>query len=258
VKTPSFFELKTMVEYLNEELDGAQLQEIFSTEEGLVLGFYRFTKNPKMSYLVFDLDRPFPFLGLLAQNPWAKLKKTKPVGLFLSAHAKNQHFEGAEIKEEFGRVVWLRLGKGEHQTEIEFRAIPKQANLIVKHLKKTISWDVVKDLGQNDLQYTDMPEEIRSITFLAAQWSRRRGSFQSEKNEKGATSPFEKWVKTRTKDLDKKKKALEAIQKQIEAFTNEEWSQVGEFLKTNSLKQLKPEWSVYIDFKKTATENMQR
>ena len=139
MKTPSFFELRTMVEYLSEELEGAQLQEILSTEDGLVLGFYRFNKSPRMNYLVFDLDRPFPFMALVPENPWTKHKKTKPVALFLTAHAKNQYFHSAAIKEEFDHIIWFEIGPAEHKTEIVFRAIPKQTNLIVTHQKKSIS-----------------------------------------------------------------------------------------------------------------------
>jgi hypothetical protein len=58
VKTPSFLELKSFVEYLSEELQSAQLQEVMSTEDGVVLSFYRFTHERKMVYLLFDLDKP--------------------------------------------------------------------------------------------------------------------------------------------------------------------------------------------------------
>ena len=105
MKTPSFLELQSLVEYLSEELEGSQLQEVQSTEEGLVLAFYRFDKNPRMSYLVFDLDRAFPFVGFFFENPWAKQKKTKPVALFLNAHAKNLLFNTISVSEALGRVA---------------------------------------------------------------------------------------------------------------------------------------------------------
>lgn len=255
MKTPSFLELKTLVEYLSEELAGAQLQEVMSSEDGLVMSFYRFSKEPKMSYLVFDLDKPYPFLGFFSFNPWAKQKKTKPVALFLNAHAKNQHFISIAIFEELGRIVRINVGE---ECRIEFRLIPKQANLIVNVNKKSISWYPVMELAQNDLRYTQGGEEdIRSISFMMNQWLKRRGS-TAENKSAAAISPFEKWKKNRERDLEKKNKALSAIEKQVQQFKNEEWAEVGEFLKANGFKNLKPEWSVYIDYDKTVSVNMQK
>lgn len=262
MKTPSFFELKTMVEYVQEQLGGAQLQEVFCTDEGLILGFYRYEKTPRMNYLIFDLDKPFPFMALLDDNPWLKFKKTKPLGLFISSHAKNTYFSEIEMVENLGRVLTIQLAVGDNKTEIEFRAIPKQVNLIVKNSKKAISWFPVKPLGEHDQAYsnTDNEEEVRSVFYLTKQWRNKRAAFSSnsESVKGGTLSPFEKWIKNRTKDLEKKQKALTAIAKQIDDFQNEEWSKVGEYLKANGLKNLPHEWSVYIDYKKSVSENMQR
>jgi predicted ribosome quality control (RQC) complex YloA/Tae2 family protein len=255
VKTPSFLELKSLVEYLSDELEGSQLQEIMSTTDGMVMAFYRFNKNPRMSYLVLDLDKVFPFLGFFTENPWGRLKKTKPVALFLSAHAKNQHFKNIQVFEDLGRVVRIELSE---ECRIEFRLIPKQANLIIEYKKKSISWYPVKELAQNDLKYTQKDEEeIRSISFMMSQWVARRGAYAKAETA-SALSPFEKWKKNKARDLEKKTKALAAIRKQIDQFKNEEWALVGEYLKMNGLKNLKPEWSVYIDFEKSVSANMQK
>lgn len=251
-----------MVEYVQEQLESAQLQEVFCTDEGLILGFYRFEKTPRMNYLIFDLDKPFPFMALLDDNPWLKFKKTKPMGLFLSSHAKNTYFSEIEIVESLGRVLKIQLAVGENKTEIEFRAIPKQVNLIVKNGHKSISWFPVKPLGEHDQSYSnrDGEEEVRSVLYLVKQWRNKRAAFAvNADSPKGATlSPFEKWVKNRKKDLEKKQKAVSAIAKQISDFHNEEWSKVGEYLKTNGLKNLPPEWSIYVDFEKSVSQNMQR
>jgi predicted ribosome quality control (RQC) complex YloA/Tae2 family protein len=255
VKTPSFSELKTMVEYVSEELEKAQLQEVLSTEKGLVLGFYRFTKQPRMMYLVFDLDPVFPFFTLLEENPWVKYKKTKPTALFLTSHAKNQLFRDGALNEALGRVVIFRLGADGDVTTIEFRSVPKQVNLIVEHLKKSISWFPVKELPPH--QPVEQEEEVRSLAFLTAQWKRLRLGDRSAKSSAGTATPYEKWVKSRERDLDKKTKALQAVQTQIEQFETEEWAEVGEYLKSYGIKNLKPEWSVYVNFEKSISENIQ-
>ena len=259
MKTPSFLELKTIVEYLSDELHEAQLQEVISVEEGLVLSFYRSGK--KMLFVVFDLDRPFPFLGAFPENPWTRQKKTKPVSLFLNAHAKNRYFRKIEISEELGRVVKFYMGEPAEEIILEFRLIPKQANLIVVSGKKSISWYPVKLLAQNDPAYTQSSEEeVRSVSYMMALWLQRRGSNakSAENSAKSSLSPYEKWLKAREKDLEKKNKAISAIQNQIAKYNSEEWASVGEQLKEHGLKQLSPEYSVYIDFEKKLSYNIQR
>lgn len=259
MKTPSFLELKILVEFLNEELCGAQLQDVISTDEGLVLSFYRFSKEPKMVFLVFDLDKLFPFLGIFFENPWVGPKKTKPVSLFLNAHCKNHRINSIELVESLGRVVKISL---QGDSYIEFRLIPKHTNFIIYANNKSISWYPIKELAAQPVrdaaESKESEDEIRSINFMMNQWLRRRGRGVISEPRAGRLSPYEKWKANREKDLAKKKKALVAIRTQIDQFKNEEWSQVGEYLKTNGFKKLKPEWSVYVDFDKTVSQNIQK
>ncbi|MBC7420156.1 MAG: hypothetical protein H7328_05460 [Bdellovibrio sp.] len=261
MKTPSFFELKTLVEYLGEELEGAQMQEVMATEDGLVMTFYRFTREPRTAYLVFDLDKPFPFVGLFMQNPWNRLKKTKPVGLFLNAHAKNLYVKDMKLVESLGRVARLRLAHGDDNCELELRLIPRQPNLMIHKDKKNISWYPVQGLVENNPSaIPNDQEEQRSIPFLMNQWLARRGASGKEKTAGQAASslsPFEKWKKNRERDIEKKTKALDGIQTQVEKFRSEPWAAVGEFLKNEGLKNLPAEWSTYVNFTKSVSQNMQ-
>lgn len=266
MKTPSFLELKTLVEYLSEQLIAGQLQEVHATDDGIVLTIYRFQQMPRVQYLVFDLDRPFPFLGLFSEHPWGHQKKSKPVGLFLNAHAKNLLLKNIQLVEKFGRVVVFELGKDENQVKIEFRSIPKHANLMIeskngKAKAKSISWYPVDPLLETDSAMTQSAEQDqRSIPFLMKQWFERR-SLMSQNQKKSSTvqpqSPYEKWIKQKQKDISKKTNALSAIQKQIDLFQSEPWSEVGEYLKSYGIKSLPPEWSPYVKFDKSVSENMQ-
>ena len=249
-----------MVELIDEELAQSQLQEIIATEDGLVMGFYRFQREPRMNYLIFDLDRSCPMLVLLDENPWLRFKKTKPVGLFLNSHAKNQFFTSIEIKQELGRVILMKIGREDQNTEIEFRAIPKQPNLIIKSGKKSISWHPVVLLAENNNQYTQSSEaeEIRSIAFMIKDWKKAKFMFAEKKETSATQNPYERWIKNRKRDLEKKNKALHAVETQIDQFRNEEWGAVGEHLKTYGLKNLKPEWSVYVDFDEKVSRNIQK
>lgn len=243
-----------MVEYINEELSGAQLQEVVTTPEGVVLSFYRFNKEPKFSYLLFDLDMMFPFLGIFTENPWGRMKKVTPVSLFLNAHAKNQHFSRAEVLENYGRVVKIHLGE---ESSVEFRLIPKQVNFIVRAGRKSISWAPVKELSQIELsRHSESEEETRSLNFMMSQWQRRR----SESNVAGVRprlDPYESWKKNKEKDVLKKKKALEQVREQIQKYMSEPWAEIGDQLKVSGFKDLKPEWLIFIDHKKSVSQNIQ-
>ena len=260
VKTPSFEELKSLVEYFNDELQGAQLQDVQATEEGLVLIFYRFTLEPRTAYLVFDLDPAFPFIGLYFTNPWPHLKKVKPVGLFLNSHAKNASLSFLKISESLGRVLDLGLGPELHRTEIEFRMIPKYSNLIVTSGKKSISWYPRKEITSHQKSETTGEEvSVRSIPLMQEQWYQRRAA-QSKQKANTTTlqnNPYEKWKQQKLKDLSKKKKAIEGIQVQIQDFLNFPWVSIGQHLKTYGMKNLNPEWLTFIQPKKSVSENIE-
>lgn len=267
MKTPSFFELKTLVEILSEELIGSQLQEVQATEDGVVLTLYRFQQTPRVKFLVFDLDKPFPFLGIFDQHPWVGRKKSKPTGLFLNAHARNLFLQRVELVERFGRVVELVFGKDHLRTQIQFRLIPKQTNLLVeaqdeKGKIKNISWYPVHELASHESRATGSEEEDqRSIPFLMRQWFDRR-SLMSQKsrtqnNPSSSLSPYEKWQKQKQKDVAKKTNALNGIQKQIDLFKSEPWAQVGEHLKANGFQRFPPEWTAFVSFERSVSENMQ-
>lgn len=259
MKTPSFLELQSLVEYLSEELRGSQLQEIMSTEDGLVLVFYRYARRPATVYLVFDLDRMFPFLGFFTENPWPRLKKTRPVALFLNAHARNRLFQRIGVRDDLGRVVLLEVGEGQEACSLEFRLIPRQANLLLTCAGKSLSWRPMRDLVAHEPRFAD-ESEVRSLSYMMTQWWERRAVTKPGgvgTSAPAAQSPYDKWKKNREKDLAKKKKALGAVKQQIELLESEEWSRVGEYLKQSGLKNIPPEWSIYVDFKKTASENMQ-
>ncbi|MBC7464624.1 MAG: hypothetical protein H7256_01410 [Bdellovibrio sp.] len=272
MKTPSFIEFQTLVESISEDLVGSQLQEVQATEDGLVLVFYRFVKEPKTAYLVFDLDNPFPFVGLFYQNPWPSLKKVKPVGLFINSHVKNLILNQVQLVPNYGRVVKFIFGINENQATIEFRMIPKQTNLIVTKEKKSISWYPKKDLTVHvsapvvaDEEITsESAEDVRSIPFILNSWMSRRGV---AKNKKGLiaqaesvvqnNNPYDKWKAQKLKDISKKKKAVEGIKQQIDDFLTFPWSEIGDHLKTYGTKNLRPEWHQHLNFELSVSQSIQ-
>lgn len=247
----NFYEFQNLVEYLADELVGAQLQEVLSTREGICLSFYRYGKSDsqaKVLWLVLDMDNQFPFMGLFETNPWARLKTPKPVGLFLNSHFKNSVVTKIENLENLGRVCEIVFNTPD--SKIEIRLIPKQPNVIVFHEGKQVSWNKPKELyPQKEIQ---IEEETRSLPFLQKQWldlrsqSNARSQGKSKKGQQesssGAPVNYEAWVADRQKSIEKKKKALEKIDQKIDLDLQRTYKALGEHLKAYGVKDLQAEW----------------
>lgn len=263
MKSPSFFEFQTIIQYLHDELIGSQLQEVISTEDGLVLGFYRFVHEPKAVWLVLDLDTQFPFVGMFSQNPWLKIKKTKPVALFLNSHFKNTHLKETRVLENFGRVAEFEFSLPDKKLVLQLRLIPKQPNVIVKvgegKNEKSVAWDKPRDLVVATLD-ENFESENRSIHFMFKQWFDRRSKTKKNENTEinSGGSPFEKWIAQRKKDLQKKEKALQQIDQQKAELLKVPWADIGNHLKAHGFKDLPLEWTTFVDFKQKASFNIEK
>jgi len=262
VKSPSFNEFQTIIQFLHDELEGSQLQEVYSTEDGLVFGFYRFVKQPKTVWLVIDLDQMFPFLGMYDVNPWPKTKKTKPLALFLNSHFKNTHLKRINVMENYGRVAVFDFSLPQRELKLELILIPKQPNLIAFADRKNVSWEKPRDLieinVENQKDYVDL--ENRSVPFMMRQWLERRSKVHIVKSSDVRSeqkSPYDKWVLLRSKDLAKKQKALAQIQQQNIEHQKAPWSEIGEFLKIYGFKNLPIEWTPYVQFDLKVSQNIQ-
>lgn len=263
MKSPSFFEFQTIIQYLHDELIGSQLQEIISTEDGVVLGFYRFVHEPKAVWLVFDMDTQFPFVGLFEQNPWLKIKKTKPVALFLNSHFKNTHLKDIQVVENFGRVAEFDFSLPDKKLVLQLRMIPKQPNIIVYADDMSVAWEKPRDLviATPDENFES---ENRSIPFLFRQWFERRAKTKPKETSaivgaQGPTqSPYGKWVQQRQKDLFKKEKALNQIDEQKNELRKVPWPEIGNHLKTYGFKDFPLEWTPFVDFNQKPSFNIEK
>src|SRR4051794_31880888 len=103
-------EIRHWAEQLND-LSPAHLQEIrLFGETKLAVGLYR----KSLIWLVIDLNLESP--RLLLSDDWREfgLRETKkPLSLFMAAHFRGAILERAEVREGFGRVLWLKFSKGE-------------------------------------------------------------------------------------------------------------------------------------------------
>lgn len=256
MQSPHFLEFQSLVEYFNDQLLGAQLQEVMTNENGVVLGFYRFEQSPQLMWIVFDLDVQRPFVGLYDTNPWARLKSVKPVGLFLNAHFKNNIISQVSLLEKTGRVLELIFNTG---YKIEFRLIPKQPNLLIYVGKKKMSWFKPRELLIQEEPRELLDLESRSVPYMLKQWISQRelAGTKNKKSTQTSLTAFEAWVMQRKRDIEKKQKALKALQDQIHNPLIQLYNQLGEHLKVYGLKQIPEEVLDLVNHSQSASWNIQ-
>ena len=241
-------ELRTFVAHFNDLLAGGQLQDILSNDRGLALGFRH---QGAHYWMLLDLVPNQPMMLLFKdQCPFKKSAKPKPLSLFLSSHGKNLLFGNVELLEDLGRVVRMTLRNSQKQVELELQLIPKQVNLIVRAEGKSISWE--KPLELKPANSTESLPESRSVAAIHQEWLAEQGTAK-----KPALDPVVQWEKQRAKDIEKKRKALAEIQKQIDDDKERAWYEAGEWLKSNGFDHLPEKFAKQIDPEKSLGWNME-
>lgn len=240
-------ELHHFVSYFAPILDGAQLQDIQANDRGLALGF----QSDRRYWMILDLLPNAPAMLIFEEEcPFQKGPKGKPVGLFLNSHAKNLYLTDFVVLEQFGRVVRMTLSNSSVDCEVEIRLIPKQANLVVRSGGKQISWEKVMELGA--APPVENPPPPRTLEEIHTQWLS-----EQKAGKKPAQDPVVQWEKQKAKDLEKKRRALVEIQKQIDSEEDQAWARAGNFLKTHGSLQAPDELAPYINKKESLSWNIE-
>lgn len=244
----SFYELQNFASFLETELEGAQLQDLWTNGQLVVFQFYKF----KDLFLVLDTDPQKPLLVYLEEIPKIE-KKQKPLVLFINSHGKNLRLASAHVEEQKGRVLEIQLIGGTRSCHLQFQLIPKSFNLLVEAGGKKIAWDKPRDLPPSQLP------ELKE--FLQIDW-REKGQqwlqekFQMKGAQETATGPEKKDKKdSRHKALEKKRKALVAIEEQLKENRSENWQKLGEALKISP--QVPAELEALYNAKKNRSWNME-
>lgn len=252
MKAMSVLELKTLVNGLNQALTNAQLQEITSSDRGLALNFHAHAAY----WMILDMNPGNPFcLVFPGENPLKKGPKPKPVALFLNSHAKNLYVRKIWLEEAFGRVVKIELGNTEKTVILELILIPKQANLLVQAGGKSIAWEKPREV-KAQLETGELPVP-RSIPDIHQEWlAEIRGGTRP------SIDPKVQWEKKRTKDIEKKRKALGEIEQTLAGNISAKLFELGDLLKAMQVVEFKsqnlPEWSLaYLDFRQSVFANIQ-
>lgn len=218
----SFFELKNFGQWLQSEMEGAQLQDLWTNGQLLVLQFYKF----KERYLLIDTKQQSPLVFYSEKAPRID-KAPKPLVLFLNSHGKNLRWKLCEVPVEKGRVLEVELSGGDRSCKIEIQLIPKSFNFIVEAEGKKVAWEKPRELPVSKAPANSEDLNVDWKAF-GAEWFRKK--FQNHSSEK-PKNHAEALLDPRLKALEKKKKALAAIEQQLATDSSAGWRQLGELLK---------------------------
>ena len=218
MKSLDMNELVSFCEWLGEELVGAQLQDVWTDGKALVLQFYR----AKDLFFVIHLHPTTPMVWLQFHRPQV-LKRPKPVTLFMNAHARNLLFKGVGVITERGRSLLMTLANREKFCEIEIDLIPKNPNLMVSAEDKKIFWNKPKNLPPPVFAI----EKIEDRDWLS--WCEEASQFIFERKSEDKKGPA---GNSPNKALEKKQKAIEALDKQMNSNEGDRLRELGELLKS--------------------------
>lgn len=253
MKAMNLLELKTLVTELENLLTDTQLQDVISNDRGLALGF----RGQSHFWLTLDMNPSNPFcLFFVEYCPFKKGSKPKPVALFLNSHGKNLYFRKIWLEENYGRVLKIELGNSQKVCVLELILIPGQPNLLVEAEGKKIAWEKPREL-QIQTDPGPLPEP-RGLQEIHKEWL---AEFQGA-GVRPSIDPKAQWEKKRAKDLEKKRKALDEIEKTLAENSSEKFYELGNYLKAmapsdfNS-KQLLEQWHPFLDFKQNIFANIE-
>ncbi len=143
-------------------LVGARLQEVQTSDDDLVLGFY---STGRMLWLWVDLNAVRPCLLPWTDLPLSVPARKNPLHLFLRAH-----FDGKVLREVKATRAQRSCGDfGFWRSRTRAEAFSSCRNVIARAGEKQIAWQKPKDLNET-LQETNEAFVPRSLETLREQW----------------------------------------------------------------------------------------
>jgi predicted ribosome quality control (RQC) complex YloA/Tae2 family protein len=203
-KSLNYLQLKSWAQLLDEKLRGAQLQDVWCFEEGLVLEVYLKSEFN----IVIDLKQQSPAIVLL-ENARPRFKKQpKPVSLYMKAHVENARIAKIQAHEGFGRVLVIDFVGKDHGAQLLVELIPKAANVSVSREATRISFYKPRELKLQPEVTAQLSDTFSAESFLSS-WLQSRFAQTTSK-----VANVDKWKVEKQKILGKKVKALEALDSQ--------------------------------------------
>lgn len=228
-----------------EELISCRLQKVDSGANWLSFMFYG---RGREHFLFLNLDTRCPVL-LPIQAPKNFKRQVIPALLFIKAHFADHFLSQIVLDEKEGRILRFIFS---NQATLEFRLFPHGQNLIATTSDgKKISANKVAEISAPPMTAVEN-QHIRTPQEFTKEWLEQFGP----KNKTTADANPSDLEKIKAKALAKKMRALELVEKEIEAKKAEPFKEIGEWLKMNQTLKIKPEWQIYIDTSKSFAENL--
>ncbi len=250
-------ELALYVDWINPQAVGAQLQDVYTDGEILVLEMYGRADSQadrqkgSTQLLLIDLRPAQPYFIFLSQKKVSFGKKSpKPVALFLASHGENLFLDRIEVFPEKGRVLGLTFRNQTMTCELEVVLIPHAVNVTVTAQDKTISWSkpkVIPEGHSGPLEATDRDWQVFAEDYLKWRWSTPI---------QGGTNSREKEKLSGERAIEKKKIALQKIRVSLDPATEEKWRAFGDSLKMS--KTAPPEFADLWDVRLNLRDNRER
>jgi hypothetical protein len=250
VKAWTVLEIENIVSSL-EPLAGLRLQEVMTSAQDVVLGFY---SSEGLLWLWVDLNALNP--GLL---PWVSLpfkpevQKT-PLQLFLRAHFVGRTLRAVKRETGSGRVVRLCFGVPEDNLELELRLFPHGRNLLARAGDKHLSWHKVQDLPPPVETAGGSGTRLRSLEDLRREWLAQRGRRAARPSTATKADPRARLER----ELTKKQSALAKVDEELERKKNMPWREIGDWLKAHQSLDVPKEWEPFVDRRRKLAWNIER
>lgn len=239
-------ELDNVVSSL-KPLIGTRLQEIQTSDEDVVLGFY---SQDGMLWLWIDLSALRPCLLPWAEVPLHIPTRKNPLNLFLRAHFRDRVLRKIERPEHQGRVVLLKFGKEGDEVELEVRLFPHGRNILARTEEKQVAWQKPKALPESVAPKTTEDEKLRGLEELRKEWlaiRSRKGTAKTSKDVKGRME----------NELAKKQKAVAKVEEELKRKSDQPWKKVGDWLKANQTLDVPKEWEPFVDKRRKLSWNIE-
>lgn len=230
-------ELTSFLSWLEPQVLGAQVQDIWSDGDGLILDCYR----QGSLQLYIDLRPNLPFLTVWTGRDVRKRKpKPRPLALFLQSHAKNALVSKLSMVEGQGRVAELQLSRPESVSTLRLILIPQAPNISANAEGKSVHWAKPKELR------TAVQDEPREFPVAWSNWSEYLSAYKDYRwaslkpkseavmSSAGTATVVDPRLKNWRKDLEKKADLIEKLNGFLSSKDDEEWQNFGEVLKLRS------------------------
>jgi predicted ribosome quality control (RQC) complex YloA/Tae2 family protein len=237
-------ELDNVVRAL-QALVGTRLQEVQTTDNDVVLGFY---SAQGMLWLWLDLNATRPSLLPWTELPLRLKSRKSPLHLFLRAHFTGRVLRKLTRDEESGRVVRLSFDG----PELEIRLFPHGRNIIAVADDKRVAWQRPKEISTQEAPPPSIGKiPQRSLDELREQWLEARNAKGGKRQSTDVRGRLQA-------DLERKEKAYAKVLEELRRKQDQPWKDVGDWLKTHQSLDVPAQWEPFVDKRRKLSWNIEQ